>query len=848
MNPYLKRIRGRLVWMSLLGLLMAIGSFVLGQWFYSRTDDQCTWRLINGKVMIFEILPEGVAEEAGLLEGDELLKIQGRRVLPTNAGLGAAQALIDSKEEGTVLSYTIRREGEELTVPVRLVKPLNSFQLSMLVNAFVFWLVSLLVVISTPERKSARHFFYMGCLGLFMAATFRGTTGVFPLPLRIVAGMVGFVAQALLPPLVIHFFLRFPHPFELRKHRPFLVGLYGLFFLLALWQSLAVLVGPAAGLKPGALLIPQGILVTLNVSALGVAIGCFTRGWRLSPPARRQVMTLPLAFTYALLLDLAILGVLGSFVFPGSLIFGRRQWVFLAPMVVLPLSFGWAIIRHGLFDVRKALVRWLGYFAVLGVALALYFTGLSLLFGQGLALVPTAWAGALVGILAIPLGWGLRVMIRAIRRRFKRDQALTRDTILGSLRETRQRLSEDGLLKHVQESIREAYRPETLLLVRMEGQALPLPAVDTQDEDGLPRHLGPGLLKLPPSLLRHARDNRELVLGLGSEEADWIREQGEEVRALVDGLELQLLVLILANEQPFAALLLGGKYAELGFGREDRELLREVAFHVGGMLETILLHHKVVAQQRLAQELDTARRIQENLLPKAPVLDGFQVALRLEPALETGGDLVFVKRRPSGRWLAAVGDVSGKGLAAALYMAQATALLELAASREDQPLEAILEALDHTLRSLLGQRGFLTLALLEWDETGCYRLARAGHPGALLVEPKEGFRELCPHGRGLGLRPAGPGDWKVEEGHLGPGSWLVLYSDGLTEAMDRGGELYGLDRLRGQLQRIHGTGSVRAACEAIFRDVAGFETQNRDDRTIFILGRDQEILATEAAS
>lgn len=848
MNPYLKRIRGRLFWMSLLGLVMALGSFVLGQWFYSRTDDQCTWRLTNGKVMIFEILPEGVAEEAGLLEGDELLKIQGRRVAPTGAGLTAAQALIDSKEEGTVLSYTIRRNGEELTVPLRLVKPLNSFHLSMVVNALVFWLVSLLVVISTPERKSARHFFYMGCLGLFMAATFRGTTGAFPPYLQVLANLVGFTAQALLPPLVIHFFLRFPHPFELRKHRPFLAGLYGFFFLLALLQAVAPLVEPLAGLRAGSLQVPPVLVVTLNISALGAAVGCFTRGWKVSPPARRQVMTLPLAFTYALLLDLSVLGLLGRYVFPGSLIFGRRQWVFLAPMVVLPLSFGWAIIRHGLFDVRKALVRWLGYFAVLGTALLLYFSGLALLFGQGLALVPPAWAGALVGVLAVPLGWGLRLILRSIRRRFKRDQSLTRDTLLGSLRETRQRLNEEGLLRHVQEAIQEAYRPDTLLLARMEGPALILPPVDTQDEEGLPLHLPGATLRLPPSLLRHARENRELVLGLGSEEADWIREQGADIRALVDGLELQVLVLILANDQPYAALLLGGKYAELGFTREDRELLREVAFHVGGMLETILLHHKVVAQQRLAQELDTARRIQENLLPKTPNIEGYQVALRLEPALETGGDLVFVKRRPSGRWIAAVGDISGKGLAAALYMAQATALLELAASREDEPLEGILEALDHTLRSLLGQRGFLTLALLEWEESGCYRLARAGHPGALLVEPKEAFRELCPHGRGLGLRPIGPGNWKVEEGHLTPGSWIVLYSDGLTEAMDRQGELYGLDRLRVQLQRLHGTGSVRAACEAVFRDVAGFETQNRDDRTLFILGRDSESLATEAAS
>jgi len=254
-----------------------------------------------------------------------------------------------------------------------------------------------------------------------------------------------------------------------------------------------------------------------------------------------------------------------------------------------------------------------------------------------------------------------------------------------------------------------------------------------------------------------------------------------------------------------------------------------------------VMHQRLVAQERLSQELETARRIQEGLVTShVPPIPGFHVALRLEPALETGGDLLFVKRRPSGTWLAAVGDVCGKGLAAALYMAQATALLEQAAQTENQKLEEILCSLDLTLRQLLGHRGFLTLILLEWDEAGNYRLARAGHPGALVLEEPagEGPREVVPHGRGLGLRPAGPGDWQVIEGVLPPKGWMVLYSDGLSEAMNREGELYGLDRLSSQLRRLWGTGSPRAACEAVFHDVAAFDTQNRDDRTLFILGRE----------
>ena len=361
------------------------------------------------------------------------------------------------------------------------------------------------------------------------------------------------------------------------------------------------------------------------------------------------------------------------------------------------------------------------------------------------------------------------------------------------------------------------------------------------DDPGAALLAQPRPLELPLGILRHARENRELVLGLGSDEAEWVREQGPAVRAHVDALEVQVLTLIMVNEEPFAALLLGGKYAELNYGREDRELLREVALATGTLLETAVLHRRLLDQGRIEQELNTARLIQESLITSvAPVIPGFQTALRLSPALETGGDLLWVGKRPSGRWIAAVGDVSGKGLAAALYMSQATALLKLVVHQERVAFEDILPALDETMRTLMGPRDFLTLSLLEWDEAGHYKVARAGHPPALLIDgaaPSEA-REIESGGRGLGLRPFSPGRWNVVEGQLAPRQWLVMYSDGLTEAMNKRGELYGLRRFKDQLQRLWGTGSVRAACEAVFHDVTVFESQNRDDRTLFILSRE----------
>ncbi|MCX6547060.1 MAG: SpoIIE family protein phosphatase [Acidobacteria bacterium] len=850
MNPYLKRIRWRLAWISLVCLSLALGSFALNQWVYAGSDDQCSWVLEKGKVTIREILPDGVAEEAGILDGDELVKIQGRAFEPTPAGTLDAQRFINGKPEGTILVYTIRRQGRQILIPIRLVKPLDLGQIALLANGILAWAISLLVVLSAPERKSSRHFFYLAATALLVSGLALSLNA--PPAVGVVSALMVGAAAGLLPPLWIHFFLRFPHPFQWRQDRTILKAIYGTFATVALIHVLVRFWSIAGG---GTLKMPGGaapdrvVMTALNILSIHASVlligsalaglGLFLGGIIRAPEGLRKALIPSLAVAAILCLDLLAWALLSAR-YGSSLLFQRQAFIFILPAPLLPLSFAYAIFRHSLFDVRKVMLRWVTYMAVLGLTMATYLGALAFVFSR-LPSIPTGWAGALLGILALPLGWALKRVLTHIRQRFRRDFASTRDIALGAVREPRKRFSEASLLKSLRRALEEAFQPQLLEVLPIEDRRILLPAANGRDREDRRVHHPPQVLRIPPGHLRLARENRELVLGLGSEEADWIREQGGTLRAHLDALEAQLLLLVLAGDTPHTAVLLGGKYAELSYGREDRELLREVALAAGQVLETALMHNRLVVQERLSQELETARRIQEGLVTThLPPLPGFQTALRLEPALETGGDLLFVKQRPGGTWLAAVGDVCGKGLAAALYMAQATALLEQAAQQEDQPLEAILRSMDQTLRHLLGARGFLTLILLEWDADGNYRLARAGHPGALLVRGfmEADLEEIIPQGRGLGLRPASNGDWSVTEGVLPPRGWLVLYSDGLSEAMDRDGSLYGLGRLGAQLRRLWGTGSPRAACEAIFQDVAGFDAHNPDDRTLFILGRE----------
>lgn len=851
MSPSLRAIRWRLILTSLCALVLALGSFYLNQWVYASSDDQCVWKLKGQRVVIQEVLPYGAAETAGLLEGDELLLVHGRKVAYQD--LDKTLRFMNSQPEGRILIYTVRRDGRVLRLPVKLVQPFNVTAIMVLLTGLVAWATGLLVVISSPSRKSARHFYYMGLVSLLVSLWFPLGVSTLPAPLLLLAAAFAWLGMGLGPPLWVHFFLRFPHPFALRTNLRFVRALYvgsltGAFLvvadlLLGSWDRTS---GVRALLRfldwP-----PLAALFSAFVPAAAVAgLALFWVGVSKQRTRKRRALAPALILTTLVAAELMAYRFFLLHRAGQSLVFARGSWVYYAPLPLLPLSFAFAVFRHGFFDVRRAILRWVSYFMVLGLILAVYLVGLAFLFAEAAQIIPTGWAGALVGLLALPIGWLLRALLVALRRTFHRDLDQAREVIMGGLRETRKRFSEADILGVFSDALRSAFQPHLLEVLPAEAGGFRLPALPARDSTttslAAPEPGEQPMLLLPPRLVRHARENRELVLGLQSDEADWVREQGLGLRAHLDALEAQVLALVLVNDQPHAAVLLGGKYSELNYGRDDRELLREAAIACGQLLETAHMHERLLDQGRIEQELHTARLIQQSLITsEAPDLPGFQVALRLEPALETGGDLLWVGRRPSGRYLAAVGDVSGKGLPAALYMSQATALLTLAAQQEHLAFAQFLPSLDHALGKLLGRKDFLTLSLLEWDADGRFQAARAGHPPLLRIagpDPDDTLEIPC-RGRGLGLRPAVQGNWQVVEGQLLPGEWLVMYSDGLTEAMNREGELYGLPRLLNQIQGLWPAGSARAACGRVFQDVADFEAQNRDDRTLFILSRDR---------
>jgi sigma-B regulation protein RsbU (phosphoserine phosphatase) len=244
---------------------------------------------------------------------------------------------------------------------------------------------------------------------------------------------------------------------------------------------------------------------------------------------------------------------------------------------------------------------------------------------------------------------------------------------------------------------------------------------------------------------------------------------------------------------------------------------------------------------RAAQERDLAiaREIQMGILPSdltSPTQGlGLDLHATIEPARHVGGDLFEVLRVSDDRLLLAVGDVCGKGIPAALFMAVTVTLLRTLARQLEGPRE-VLRRLNDELAAQNPRGMFVTMSCLEvrGSQVTC---ANAGHDAMLLLGPAGKPRPVFPStGTVLGLFPGQ--DYPDATLELAPGESLVLYTDGVTEATDVANRLFGEERL----QACFGNGPGPTAAdtvEALLRAVRSFagEAPQSDDITILAVRR-----------
>jgi serine phosphatase RsbU (regulator of sigma subunit) len=244
---------------------------------------------------------------------------------------------------------------------------------------------------------------------------------------------------------------------------------------------------------------------------------------------------------------------------------------------------------------------------------------------------------------------------------------------------------------------------------------------------------------------------------------------------------------------------------------------------------------KLLEQERLRKELEIGRRIQEELLPRGTLRAPFaEVGGVSIPAREVGGDFFNYFPLSEREVAILVGDVSGKGVPAALLMAslQATLRARLALERD---LARLVDALDREMGSEepLAPYYTLFLAVLEGD-TGCLRYVNAGHNTQFVVRSDGGAERLHSSGRPPGLYPGG--GYEECRVQMQDEDGLFLFTDGLVESEDEGGEPFGMARLEALLkvQRGRDLGGLLAQVDAAVREHRG-PAEAADDATMVAL-------------
>jgi phosphoserine phosphatase RsbU/P len=256
------------------------------------------------------------------------------------------------------------------------------------------------------------------------------------------------------------------------------------------------------------------------------------------------------------------------------------------------------------------------------------------------------------------------------------------------------------------------------------------------------------------------------------------------------------------------------------FSDEDQRLLTIIAGQSAQIIENARLHEEERALLHLQEELRTAFRIQTGLLPdRAPEVEGYDLAGRSIPAQQVGGDFFDYIPGAGGGTVVCVGDVSGKGLPAALLMASAQAIVRGQAGVHRPPAETVCHINREFYRNV--RRGsFLTLVYGELrSRDHLFRCVNAGHNRPLLVRKNGESLELERTGIAVGLAPRA--GYETRDIHLRPGDVLFIYSDGVTEAMNTAREQFGEERLLQVLTRSAGLSADRLV-EAVVDEVSAF--------------------------
>jgi sigma-B regulation protein RsbU (phosphoserine phosphatase) len=309
---------------------------------------------------------------------------------------------------------------------------------------------------------------------------------------------------------------------------------------------------------------------------------------------------------------------------------------------------------------------------------------------------------------------------------------------------------------------------------------------------------------------------------------------------------------LMLNGVPFRNLLLvpiqirGEMIAALGlvnkpagdFNSPDIKLARAIGEHAGAQIENLLLYQEHLEQTRLQTEMRLAQNVQLNLLPQRPPgVPGLELWAGSRPASRVGGDFYDFIARPDGEFIFTVGDVSGKGMPAALLMAMTRTVLRNKANASPPPTpEVVMDRSNAELYHDFNEVSMFATVFVGQYDPGSRNLvyANAGHSPVVFCRAGGEAELLRADGTAMGVLPQ---SFAIDRRmNLGPGDLLIVGTDGLNEAHNGRDEMFGYDRFLSLIQSLAGQPAAVIA-ENLYQSVNAFSNgqPQDDDQTLLVV-------------
>ncbi len=743
---------------------------------------------------------------------------------------------------GAAVPLSYRRAGSEVRAIVMTRTPANQiYILEMILQVLRFLIsglsigVGLWAFFARPDSAAVRALaFFSFSMGAFMIA------GVQVNSARHAAFAIPFMDQihnALM--LFAMFFgafwlnlqMLFPHPLKFMREHPLFAYLvaYGPILL----GFAALFVGSLFGLKTDPRLTFV-VLGMVGIAFLEILAGLIILAFRFRRSQdrleRRQtrLVFLGSGVGLALLFVMIALALIYRDSYPGGQI-GLLLIINVSFLTLLlsPLSFAYAFGRYRLLEVEGKLRRGTRYVLVTALMLGVIF-GLVYLLGSGLMKLLGISSPAYMLLMALGLGVlfarARGTLQELLERWIYPERRRLREMIHDFLQHAMSIADKETFWSELQTRLREGLRVERVhpvLLLSGNGHYSCMVAGATPfttESEFLTRLAREPRPVLVDEVIASSRVN------LTAEEAGWLEAQ-----------RVGLVLPLVSHSNLIGFLGLGQKTEAEDYGAEELRILDSLSSQIAVASENIRLLEDNIVKRQLEEQLQIARRIQQGFLPQEiPDAPGLEIAAASRFCLEVAGDYFDVIPLDDRQTVLAVGDVSGKGAGAALLMANLQASLRTAVGMGSALTDVVARVNDLIYRNTPPEQ-YITFFVGVYDAHTCaLTYVNAGHNPPILVRSNGDTQRLDAGGVILGFLPGM--HYEQDTVELAPGDMLVMYTDGVSEAMNANEEEFGEDRIFQSVchRRQEPVAQILASLEASVVSYRG-DDPFEDDFTLLIL-------------